>query len=201
MLRLEGGDPQRISPRGAGYVLLRDRFQPARGCMGRWPGCQHVGAPPPACGSGGPGGLTRTPAACRAVYVQLPSHALGVRRSELFQPARGSMGRWQGLQHAGALPPASGFGASVHAAAKKVSHTPCTCAGAAQYMFNSATVFNQPLAAWNVSKVTNMRVRCRLLVGSGGPGGLTRAPAARGGSFTCVCAVARRRRCSATRSV
>ena len=38
---------------------------------------------------------------CRAVYVQL---------CDRVQPARGSMGCWQGLQHGGALSPASGLG-------------------------------------------------------------------------------------------
>ena len=31
---------------GADDVLRRARFQPARGCVGRWPGHQHGGAPP-----------------------------------------------------------------------------------------------------------------------------------------------------------
>ena len=37
----------RVRRRGAVYVARRERFQPARGSVGRWPGHQHVGAPPP----------------------------------------------------------------------------------------------------------------------------------------------------------
>ena len=40
----------RVCWRGAVYVRLRGRFQPALGSMGRWPGHQHVCAPPPASG-------------------------------------------------------------------------------------------------------------------------------------------------------
>ena len=42
-----------------------------------------------------------------------------------------------------------------------------TCAGAAQYMFRRATAFNQPVEAWDVGQVINMRVRRRLLLGVG----------------------------------
>ena len=36
----------------------------------------------------------------------------------------------------------------------------CACAGAAaQYMFNGASAFNQPVEAWDVGQVTNMKVR------------------------------------------
>ena len=35
----------------------------------------------------------------------------------------------------------------------------CVCAGAAQDMFYYANSFNQPVAAWDVGKVTNMEVR------------------------------------------
>ena len=33
--------------------------------------------------------------------------------------------------------------------------------GVAQWMFNSAGAFNQPLGAWDVGQVTNMQVRRR----------------------------------------
>ena len=40
--------PARAVWRGAGRVQLRERFQPARGSVGRWPGHQNGCAPPPA---------------------------------------------------------------------------------------------------------------------------------------------------------
>ena len=37
--------------------------------------------------------------------------------------------------------------------------TECKCRGVAQSMFQSAALYNQPMGAWNVGKVTNMEVR------------------------------------------
>ena len=45
----------------------------------------------------------------------------------------------------------------------------CACAGAAQYMFHSATAFNQPVEAWDVGQVNNMQVRRRPLWGLWAP--------------------------------
>ena len=95
----------RVRRRGAVYVARRERFQPARGSVGRWPGHQHVGAPPPT----------------RVLWVLCHrSPPLGVRvrwrragyvlQHARFQSARGSVGRWPGHQHVGALLPARGAG-------------------------------------------------------------------------------------------
>ena len=64
--------------------------------------------------------------------------------------------------------PASGVqGSHANTAAQGSRHKPCACAGAAQDMFNRATSFNQPLAAWDVSQVTSMWVRRCPASGSG----------------------------------
>ena len=110
--QLPRGQPQAVCVcwRGAVYVRLRDFFQPAFGCMGRWPGHQHAGALPPASGSGAPVHTASLPRGQpQAVCVCLRG-AVYVPLSGCFQPASGSMGRWPGHQHAGALPPASGLG-------------------------------------------------------------------------------------------
>ena len=74
-----------------------------------------------------------------------------------LQPARGSVGRWQGHQHVGAPPPArrelEGFTGALTQRARAVC--------AAQNMFYSASAFNQPVAAWDVGQVTSMLVRRR----------------------------------------
>ena len=54
----------------------------------------------------------------------------------------------------------SWLGAPAHTAAERgVWHEPCVCADVAQGMLERANVFNQPVAAWDVGKVTNMVVR------------------------------------------
>ena len=88
-----------------------------------------------------------------AVYVPL---------SDCFQPASGSMGRWPGCQHVGAPPPTLGLGAPVHTQLPRASYKLYVCAGATQHMFSVATVFNQPVAAWDVGKASTMGVRRRL---------------------------------------
>ena len=102
------GRPQAVCVcwHGAVYVLLRDLLQPALGCMGRRPGHQHAGAPPP----------------CVMVTVT------GLLRTQLCSGERPQ---------------------------------PCACAGAAQYMFSFASVFNQPVKAWDVGQVSTMNVRRR----------------------------------------
>ena len=57
-------------------------------------------------------------------------------------------------------------GSCTRTAAQRSGHKPCACAGAAQYMFSSASTFNQPLAAWDVGQVINMQVRRRPASGS-----------------------------------
>ena len=83
--------------RGAEYVLQGDCFQPARGCMGRWPGHLHAGAPPPEAGRGwgapvhtAAEEVSHKPCACAGGGAEY------VRLREEFQPTRGSMGRWPG---------------------------------------------------------------------------------------------------------
>ena len=85
---------------------------------------------------------------------------------EAFQPASSCMGCWSGRRHGGAPPPALGVRGARHG---------CSCARAAwsglgrlslrvrwhcaQEMFYHSHDFNQPVAAWDVGKVTTMRVR------------------------------------------
>ena len=173
--------------RGAEYVLQRKRFQPARGCVGRWPGHQHVGAPPST--SGAREGWGGWPRAVLCHTVEDPQGAALCHRSthsacaccvrgaesvhvcERLQPARGSVGRWPGQQHASAPPPtrreleglgwlAGGRRPFVTGALTRRARAMC----AAQAMFLVAA-FNQPVDAWDVGKVTNMNVR-RARVGS-----------------------------------
>ena len=54
-----------------------------------------------------------------------------------------------------------GHRAPAHSAAHGGDHKPCTCAGAAQSMFSSASSFNQPVEAWDVGRVISMNVRRR----------------------------------------
>ena len=91
--------------RGAVYVLLRKLLQPARGSLGRRPGHQHGGAPPPCIMVTGllraqfcSGERPQTACVCwrGAVYVLL---------RKLFQPASGSLGRRPGYLHDRAPPP------------------------------------------------------------------------------------------------
>ena len=65
-------------------------------------------------------------------------------------------------------------------------HKPCACAGAAQYMFSSASSFNQPVEAWDVGQVTTMQVRRR--PASWSQGSCTRTAAQRSGHKPCACA-------------
>ena len=83
--------------------------------------------------------------------------------------------------------PASGSqGSCTRTAAQRSGHKPCACAGAAQYMFSSASTFNQPLAAWDVGQVINMQVRRR--PASWSQGSCTRTAAQRSGHKPCACA-------------
>ena len=52
-------------------------------------------------------------------------------------------------------------GSCAHSSAQGSGHKPRACAGAAQYMFSSASSFNQPLEAWDVGQVISMTVRRR----------------------------------------
>ena len=82
--------------RGAVYVLLRKHLQPALGSMGRRPGHQHGGAPPPCVMVTG---LLHTHS-CSAERPQAVCvcwrGAVYVLWSERFQPACGSLGRRPG---------------------------------------------------------------------------------------------------------
>ena len=60
-------------------------------------------------------------------------------------------------------------GSCAHTAAQGCSYNSCTCAGAVQEMFRSASSFNQHLTAWDVGQVTNMGVRCLPASGLGAP--------------------------------
>ena len=53
-----------------------------------------------------------------------------------------------------------GLGAVLSHCSTHSMFTCCVC-GVAQWMFNSAGAFNQPLGAWDVGQVTNMQVRRR----------------------------------------
>ena len=172
------GRPQAVCVcwHGAVYVLLRDLLQPALGCMGRRPGHQHAGAPPPPCVM--VTGLlhTHTPLWGPQTMCVSGRGAGHVPKSERFQPACGSLGRSPVQNYGGAPPPCVMVTGLMH------THTPlwgpqavCACAGAAQSMFYSASAFNQPVEAWDVSQVTNMWVRRRPASGSQGSGTHTAA--------------------------
>jgi len=84
------------------------------------------------------------------------------------------------------------------------ANSACACAGAAQSMFYSASAFNQPVAAWDVGQVTNMRVRRRpRWEGLGGVGVVAgRAVLCHGSTNSaCACGVVWRRPCSCTRTL
>ena len=130
--------------------------------MGRQPGHHHDGTRRPAYGRGLL--LTHSCSGERPQSVCVCWRGADyVPGSALFQPAFGCMGRWPGHRiHAGAPPPRVRVGGScAHTPAQWSGHKPCACAGAAQGMFDRATSFNQPLEAWDVSRVTDMHVRRR----------------------------------------
>ena len=122
--------------------------------MGRWPGHRHAGAPPAYIRLGVPvyTQLQKGSATSRACVLAWRSGCSGVRGISISPWKRGTLARSPTWRCAAARVGVLGFCA-------RSCHTPCACAGAAQYMFYYANSFNQPVAAWDVGKVTNMEVR------------------------------------------
>ena len=82
--------------------------------------------------------------------------------------------------------PASGSqGSGAYTAAQGSGHKPRACAGVEQYMFQTASAFNQPLEAWDVSQVISMYVRRRPASGSQS---FTHSCARGRGHILCACA-------------
>ena len=98
-----------------------------------------------------------------------------VHMGEEFQPASSCMGCWSSRRHGGAPPPALGVselgvseGRGMSARAHELHGQAWARLGrlslrvrwhCAQEMFYHSHDFNQPVAAWDVGKVTTMRVR------------------------------------------
>ena len=118
--------------------------------------------------------------------------AVDVPECEGFQPALGSVGRWQGHQHVGALLPASGFWVSVHAAAThraRVLARRSICS-------TTQTLSTSPWLHGTLARSPTWRcAAARVLVGC------SCAHSCRGGWHEPACVLARRRICSTTQTL
>ena len=104
------------------------------------------------------------------------------------------MGRQPGHRHDGTRRrPALGSGAPAHTQLLRGAPTKRVHAGAAQKMFEYLPSFNQPLAAWDVGQVTDMRVRRSPATGLEAPASthLLRGSSGERPQAVCVCCARR----------